>query len=103
MRVARGVRLVFRGRRVEHRAGTLLVGGGGVPTLRALGTKIALDDLGRAFADAGLPAADALIYELGLIRGQCLLAVRATTAERGQIAYRLLLRCGSQEVHSYRS
>ena len=83
--------------------GTLLVGGGGVPTLRALGTKIALDDLGRAFADAGLPDADALIYELGLIRGQCLLAVRATTAERGQIAYRLLLRCGSQEVHTYRS
>jgi hypothetical protein len=82
--------------------GTLLIGGWAVPALRALGTQVSFDGLGRAFADAGLPDADALIYELGLIRGQCLLAVRATTVERGQVAYRLLLRCGSREIHVYR-
>lgn len=86
-----------------HGLGTLLIGGGAVPTLRALGVESTLSELGRAFADAGLPDADTLIYELGLIRGQCLLAVLATTAERGQVAYRLLLRGGSREVHSYRS
>ncbi len=83
--------------------GALLIGGHAVPTFRALADQVTLNELGRAFADAGLPDADALIYELSLIRGQCLLAVRAMTAERGQVAYRLLLRCGSQEVHAYRA
>jgi hypothetical protein len=83
--------------------GTLSVGGGAVPALRALGSRASFAELGRAFSDAGLPDADALIYELGLIRGQCLLAVRVATAERGQIAYRLLLRGGSREVQVYRS
>lgn len=81
--------------------GRLLVGGGAIASLRALGEQTSLPDLGRAFADAGLPDADALIYELSLIRGQCLLAVRAVSTERVQIAYRLLLRCGSREVHAY--
>lgn len=85
-----------------HGLGTLRIGGGGLQPLRALRSQVSLGDLGRAFADAGLPDADTLIYELGLIRGQCLLAVRAATDERGQIAYRLLLRGGSQEVHVYR-
>jgi hypothetical protein len=83
--------------------GTLLIGGGAVPPLRALGTQVSPGELGRTLADSGLPGADALIYELGLIRGQSLLAVRVATAERGQVAYRLLLRCGSQEIHVYRS
>jgi hypothetical protein len=83
--------------------GTLIIGGGAVPTLGSLGAHASLDELGRAFAVAGLPDADALIYELGLIRGQCFLAVRTMDAEREQIAYRLLLRCGSAEVHVYRS
>jgi hypothetical protein len=83
--------------------GTLLIGGEAVPTLRALDAQVSLGELGQALADAGLPDADALIYELGLIRGQCLLAVRAATADRGQVAYRLLLRCGSREVHVYRT
>lgn len=82
--------------------GTLLVGGEAVPSLRRLEAQVAIGDLGQAFADAGLPDADALIYELGLIRGQCLLAVRAASAERGRVAYRLLLRSGSQEIHVYR-
>lgn len=83
--------------------GTLLIGGGAIASLRALGVRTSLPELGRAFADAGLPDADALIYALSLVRGQCLLAVRAATAERGQVAYRLLLRCGSPEVHAYRA
>ena len=44
-----------------------------MPPFRALGDQATLGELGRAFADAGLPNADALIHELGLIRGQRLL------------------------------
>ena len=82
--------------------GTLLIGGGALGSLRALGERISLAELGGALVAAGLPAADALIHELGLIRGQCIFAVRATSEERVQVAYRLLLRCGSREVHTYR-
>jgi hypothetical protein len=82
--------------------GTLIISGGAMSSLRALGDRASLGDLSQALVDAGLPDADALIYELGLIRGQSLLAVTASSAERVQVAYRLLLRCGSSEVHIYR-
>ena len=87
---------------VCHGLGTLLIVGGAMPPLRALEPQASIAELGQAFIDAGLPDADALIYELGLIRGQCLLIVAASTPERVHAAYRLLLRCGSAEVHIYR-
>ena len=82
--------------------GTLLIVGEALAPIRPLGCRVCLHDLGQALIDTGLPDADALIYELGLLRGQCLVMVVARTPDRIHVAYRLLLRNRSAEVHIYR-